>query len=49
MEKGKQATDIDRKLAIYYHPLFQEVIKNVLLLFNLPPSSSFEIGLLEFI
>jgi hypothetical protein len=48
MEK-KQATDIDRKLAIYYHPLFQEVIKNVLLLFELPPSSVFEIGLLEFV
>jgi hypothetical protein len=33
MEK-KQATDIDRKLAIYYHPLFQEIIKNLLLLFR---------------
>jgi hypothetical protein len=49
MEKGKQATDIDRKLAIYYHPLFQEVIKNVLMLFNLPQTSTFEIGLLEFV
>ncbi len=44
MEK-KQATDIDRKLAIYYHPLFQEIIKDLLLLFNLP-SEGFEIGLL---
>ncbi len=49
MERNKQATDIDRKLAIYYHPLFQEVIKNILLLFKLPVSQPFEIGLLEFI
>lgn len=48
MEK-KQATDIDRKLAIYYHPLFQEVIRNILLLFNLPNNNTFEIGLLEFV
>jgi hypothetical protein len=49
MEKNKQATDIDRKLAIYYHPLFQEVIRNILLLFNIPPAANFEIGLLEFV
>jgi len=41
MDKNKQATDIDRKLAIYYHPLFQEVIKNILLLFNIPSSQTF--------
>jgi hypothetical protein len=47
MEK-RQATDIDRKLAIYYHPLFQEIIKNVLQLFNIE-QQTFEIGLLEFV
>jgi hypothetical protein len=46
MERSKQTTDIDRKLAIYYHPLFQEVIKNILLLFKLPPNQVFEIGLI---
>lgn len=46
MEKNRQSTDIDRKLAIYYHPLFQEVIKNILLLFKVPASAPFEIGLL---
>lgn len=47
MEK-RQATDIDRKLAIYYHPLFQEIIKNLLQLFNIE-EQPFEIGLLEFV
>lgn len=47
MEK-RQATDIDRKLAIYYHPLFQEIIKHLLHLFNLD-EHPFEIGLLEFV
>ena len=37
----KQTTDIDRKLAIYYHPLFQEVIKNILLLFQIPQHQTF--------
>ncbi len=46
MDKNRQATDIDRKLAIYYHPLFQEVIKNILLLFKVPEHNTFEIGLL---
>lgn len=46
MDKNKPATDIDRKLAIYYHPLFQEVIKNILLLFNIPQTQPFEIGLI---
>ena len=41
MEKNRQATDIDRKLAIYYHPLFQEIIKNVLHLFKIPTTSAF--------
>jgi hypothetical protein len=49
MEKNRQATDIDRKLAIYYHPLFQEVIRNILLLFKVPEGEPFEIGLLEFV
>ncbi len=49
MDKNRQATDIDRKLAIYYHPLFQEVIKNILLLFAIPAGEPFEIGLLEFV
>jgi hypothetical protein len=49
MDKNRQATDIDRKLAIYYHPLFQEVIKNILLLFKIPENQVFEIGLLEFV
>jgi len=42
----KQTTDIDRKLAIYYHPLFQEVVKNILNLFEIPSNKTFEIGLL---
>lgn len=49
MDKNRQATDIDRKLAIYYHPLFQEVIKNILQLFKIPEHCVFEIGLLEFV
>lgn len=48
MERGRQnATDIDRKLAIYYHPLFQEVIGRIVALFGTP--SQFQVGLLEFV
>ena len=41
----KPSTDIDRKLAIYYHPLFQEVIKAILDLFK-SKDEKFESGLL---
>lgn len=41
----KASTDIDRKLAIYYHPLFQEIIKIILDLFQ-TEDDKFEIGLL---
>ena len=44
----KPSTDIDRKLAIYYHPLFQEVIKAILDLFK-SKDEKFEIGLLQFV
>lgn len=43
-----KATDIDRKLAIYYHPLFQEIIRIILDLFH-NKAEKFEIGLLEFV
>lgn len=46
--ESKGSTDIDRKLAIYYHPLFQEAIKAVLDLFK-TKGEKFEIGLLEFV
>lgn len=44
----KASTDIDRKLAIYYHPLFQEIIKIILDLFQ-NEEDKFEIGLLQFV
>ena len=47
MERSRQnATDIDRKLAIYYHPLFQEVIGRIVALFGSPANSQFQVGLL---
>lgn len=45
---NKSSTDIDRKLAIYYHPLFQEIIKAIIDLFHIS-AEKFEIGLLEFV
>ncbi len=45
--KSQQNLDIDRKLAIYYHPLFQESLKLLVGLFY--KAGELSLGLYEFL